>query len=227
MPSTKVVTGAAALLAAAALVGTGAALSSAATGTPTPSSSTAPSRPGGAGHSHTAVTGDELAKVTAAVKAKDAGVAVTSVQQDPDGSYDVFGTKAGAEVRLEVSKDLATITAAPAGRGGPGGPGGPGGHAHTAVTGDELAKVTAAVKAKDAGVAVTSVQQDPDGSYDVFGTKAGAEVRLEVSKDLTTITTGPGRPAAGNPDGAPGTDPDGTGTGTSSSSTSAGAVAPV
>ena len=139
MPSTKVVTGAAALLAAAALVGTGAALSSAATGTPTPapSSSTAPGRPGGAGHTHTAVTGAELAKVTAAVKAKDAGVAVTSVQQDPDGSYDVFGTK------------------------------------------------------------------------------AGAEVRLEVSKDLTTITTGPGRPAAGNPDGAPGTDPDGTGTGTS------------
>jgi hypothetical protein len=149
MPSTKVVTGAAALLAAAALVGTGAALSSAATGPPTPSSSTAPSRPGGAGHSHTAVTGDELAKVTAAVKAKDAGVAVTSVQQDPDGSYDVLGTK------------------------------------------------------------------------------AGAEVRLEVSKDLTTVTTGPGRPAAGAPDGAPDTDPNGTGTGTSSSSTSAGAVAPV
>src|SRR5215218_6749163 len=48
------------------------------------------------------------------------------------------------------------------------GPGGHGGAAHTLVTGDELAKVTAAVKAKDSAVTVTRVQKDPDGSYDVL-----------------------------------------------------------
>jgi hypothetical protein len=113
----------------------------------------------------------------------------------------VFGTKAGAPVRLEVSKDLKTITGE-TGRGGHGGPGG-GGPQDTPVTGAALTKVTAAVKAKDSAVTVTSVRMDPDGSYDVFGTKAGATVMLEVSKDLTTITThtgaspggGEGRPA--------------------------------
>ncbi len=75
---------------------------------------------------------------------------------------------------------------APGGHGGRGGPGG--GSAHTPVTGDELSKVTAAVRAEDAAVTVTSVRKDPDGSYDVFGTKAGAQVMLEASADLKTIT---------------------------------------
>ena len=42
---------------------------------------------------------------------------VQRVQKDPDGSYDVMGTKDGNPVMLEVSKDLKTIqarTAAPA-----------------------------------------------------------------------------------------------------------------
>lgn len=42
------------------------------------------------------MTGDEFAKVTAAMKAKDSSVTVTSVRKDPDGSYDVLGTKDGA-----------------------------------------------------------------------------------------------------------------------------------
>ncbi len=74
----------------------------------------------------TPVTGDELAKVTAAVAAKD-GVTVTSVQKDPDGSYDVFATKDGAHVMYEVSADLATITQnTGGGRGGQDTGGGPG-----------------------------------------------------------------------------------------------------
>ncbi len=77
-----------------------------------------------------------------------------------------------------------------------------GGHDHTPVTGDELAKVTAAVKAKDSAVTVTSVQKDEDGSYDVFGTKAGAPIGFEVSKDLTTVTER-SRPAGGRGPGAP------------------------
>ena len=72
---------------------------------------------------------------------------------------------------------------------------GGGGSADTPVTGAELTKVTDAMKAKDSAVTVTSVQKDPDGSYDVFGTKSGGQVRYEVSADLKTITqtTDPGR----------------------------------
>src|SRR6478735_4119123 len=109
----------------------------------------------GAPHQHTSVTGDELAKVTAAVTKKDSGVTVKQVLQDPDGSYDVFGTKGGEPVMLEVSKDLATVTERAGGPGGPGrgGDGGPGGAPNDkTVTGAELAKVKAAVKAEDAGV---------------------------------------------------------------------------
>ena len=35
---------------------------------------------------------------------------VTAVRKDPDGSYDVVGTKGGANVMFDVSADLATIT---------------------------------------------------------------------------------------------------------------------
>ena len=147
--------------------------------------------PGGGSHD-TPVTGAELTKVKDAVKAKDSSVSVQSVRQDPDGSYDVFGTKDGSPVMLEVSKDLKTITENTGGHrgghGGPGGPGGPGGGSHTPVTGAELTKVKDAVKAKDSSVSVQSVRQDPDGSYDVLGTKDGSPVMLEVSKDLKTIT---------------------------------------
>ena len=68
------------------------------------------------------------------------------------------------------------------------------------MTGTELTKVNAAVKANDSAVTVTEVRKDPDGSYDVFGTKAGANVMLEVSKDLKTITARTGGKGAGTPD---------------------------
>ncbi|WP_201787307.1 hypothetical protein [Actinoplanes sp. TFC3] len=91
-------------------------MASAAPATPSPSSSTGTN--GGRGGTHTPVTGDEAAKVTAAVKARDSAVTVTSVQKDADGSYDVFGTKAGAQVRYDVSADLKTITEGQGGHGG-------------------------------------------------------------------------------------------------------------
>jgi len=100
---------------------------------------------------------------------------------------------------------------------------GPGGGTHTAVTGTELSKVTAAVKAKDSAVTVTSVQKDEDGSYDVFGTKAGAQVMFDVSKDLKTITARTGGPGGGHghgPDGdGPGAPGGSTGSGTESNGT--------
>ena len=166
-----------------------------------------PGGPGGPGRAMgTAVTGTELAKVTAAVKAKDSAVSVTEVRKSPDGAYHAFGTKAGARVMVEVSKDLKTVTVRTGGPGGGHGPGGPGGAMDTPVTGTEAAKVTAAVKAKDSAVTVTSVRKDPDGSYDALGTKAGADVMVEVSKDLKTVTVrtgGPGGPGHGGPGGPP------------------------
>jgi hypothetical protein len=191
MGTNRILTGAAALVAAAGLVGTGAALSNAASTTPATASTSTAATPDGSANPNndTPVTGTALANVTAAVKAKDSAVTVTSVRMDPDGSYDVFGTKAGANVRFEVSKDLKTITT---GGGGGGHHGGGGGSNDTPVTGTALANVTAAVKANDSTVTVTSVRMDPDGSYDVFGTKAGTNVMLEVSKDLKTITANTG-----------------------------------
>ena len=200
MINTKIITAASGLVAATGIVIGAAAFS----GASTPAASTTAysvaggeSAAGAKGSNDTPVTGTALSTVTAAVKAKDSAVTVTSVRMDPDGSYDVFGTKAGAPVMLEVSKDLKTITTRTGGPGGGHQGGGGGGSNDTPVTGTALATVTAAVKAKDSAVTVTSVRMDPDGSYDVFGTKAGAPVMLEVSKDLKTITTrtgGPGGP---------------------------------
>ncbi len=83
-------------------------------------------------HQHTEVTGDEAAKVGDAVKAKDSAVTVETILKDPDGSYDVLGTKDGNRVRFEVSADLSTVTQQQRG-GGPRGMGrGMHGHGHGA-----------------------------------------------------------------------------------------------
>lgn len=146
---------------------------------------------GGAPHEHTAVTGDALTKVTDAVKAYNSGITVSSVEADPDGSYDVDGTLDGSEIRLDVSEDLATITERTGA--GPGGGGQRGdGSQDTAVTGDAATKVSDAVKAQDANLEVTEVRQDPDGSYDVLGTSGGEQVFYDVSEDLQTVTQNSG-----------------------------------
>lgn len=100
---------AAGAVAAGGLAVGGSAIASAATSTPAPSTS-AGSGDGRGASNDTPVTGDEAAKVTAAVTAKDSTVTVTSVRRDPDGSYDVLGTKAGNHVMYDVSADLKTIT---------------------------------------------------------------------------------------------------------------------
>ena len=203
--------GAASLAAVGALVLGGATFASAAdTPSPTTKSSagatnsadvngTGKDARGQGGSQDTPVTGDEAAKVSAAVT-------VESVRKDQDGSYDVLGTKAGARVMFDVSADLATITenAGGPGGGGRGDKGGMGGQ-HTEVTGDEAAKVSAVVTAKDSAVTVEKVQKDADGSYDVLGTKAGAKVMFDVSADLATVTENAGGPGAGGPGaGGPG-----------------------
>ena len=150
-------------------------------------------RGGMGGHEHTAVNGDELAKVTAAITAKDSAIEITEVQKDPDGSYDATGTKDGQPVRVEVSADLKDVQIGQGPGGGNVGPA-PGGHEHTAVTDDELTKVTEAITKMDSAVEITQVRKDPDGSYDAMGTKDGQPVRVEVSADLKDIQIGVGGP---------------------------------
>ena len=84
----------------------------------------------GGPHDHTPVTGSERTKVVDAVTEKYDDVKVVDVRQDPDGSYDVLGTRDGKPVMVQVSKDLKTVelrSAPPRGPGGPCGMGGPDG----------------------------------------------------------------------------------------------------
>lgn len=168
-----------------------------------------------------AVTGTAATNVKNAVKAKDASITVKGVRQAPDGSYRAFGTKAGKRVMVEVSKDLKTVTV----RTGLG-HGHHGHHRGTEVTGTALTDVKNAVKAKDSGVTVEKVYKESDGTYRAFGTKAGAHVRIDVSKDLKTVTVTAGKP--GGPGGHDGPRHDGApsgqtqgGSGSTSSSTTA------
>ncbi|MBP6995098.1 MAG: hypothetical protein KBB39_03040 [Phycicoccus sp.] len=195
MQRKKIILTAAGVALAGGLVAGGSALALADTATPSTGTS-ADANSGSAGtdgtsrmggHEHTPVTGDELTKVTDAVTAYDARITVSSVEKDPDGSYDVQATKDGADIRLEVSADLATITTG-GGKGGAGGRGGMGGSQDTPVTGDEADKVIAAVQAQDSAATITQVRMDPDGSYDAIGTKDGSPVMYDVSADLATIT---------------------------------------
>lgn len=195
-----------AAVAAALGLGIGGAASSFAD-TTAPSATSGSSTQGGSGtdtarpapHQHTAVTGSEAENVKKALAAKYSGVTVTKVEKDPDGSYDVHGTKSGNPVKYDISKDLKTIAerqGGPGGRGGHGrdGQGGPGTHQHTQVTGATLTNVKNAVTAKYSGVIIEKVLQDQDGSYDVLATKSGDRVMYEVSKDLKTITERQGGP---------------------------------
>lgn len=132
----------------------------------------------------TPLTGDALAKVKAAVAAKYPGATVDDANADRDGSgYDAFVTKKdGTRVVVELDKSF-TVTGERAGR-----PGGPGDGPHGApLTGDALAKVTAAVTAKYPGATVDFAEADREGSgYRAFITKKdGSHAAVELDKDYT------------------------------------------
>ena len=142
------------------------------------------------GHDHTPVTGAELAKVEAAVDAEDSAVTVQQCAQGPGRLLRRVrhqGRRSRDARGEQGPRDHHRTRAWAGAAAGVRGPGGPGGHhAHTPVTGAELTKVRNAVTAKYDDVTVRGVGKDPDGSYDVFGTRDGQPVMLEVSKDLKT-----------------------------------------
>jgi hypothetical protein len=145
----------------------------------------------------TLLTGGTAAKVEAAVLAKYAGATVQRLETDSDGVYEAhLVTAAGERVTVEVSK--AFVVTGTEARGGPGRHGGPGGGSgETALTGDTLAKVKAAVSARYAGATFDRVETDRDGAYEAHITTGAADrITVEVSKAFAVTGTeeGPSQP---------------------------------
>ena len=191
-------------------------IASAASGSGTPST-TAPQgaygAPGAGQHGprgpragETALTGDTLAKVTAAAVAKVPGATVDRAETDADGNakYEAHMTKAdGSHVTVYVNEAFAAVSVETAPRGPHGGRGhGPRGPraGETALTGDTLAKVTAAAVAKVPGATVDRAETDADGNakYEAHMTKAdGSHVTVYVNEAFAAVSveTAPaGRP---------------------------------
>jgi hypothetical protein len=134
--------------------------------------------------------------VKAAVLAAYPGASFTRVETDSDGVYEAHVvTAAGAPLTVELDKAFAVTgtEAKPAGGGGHGGRHGGkggGGAGETALTGDTLAKVKAAVLAKYAGATFTRVETDRGGVYEAhIVTAAGDKVTVEVDKAFAVTGT--------------------------------------
>jgi hypothetical protein len=143
MNKNRIVTGAAAVVAAAGIAFGGISLANAdegSTATPTttstgqaqstergaPSGNTDPSKP--MRSDEELLTGDTLAKVTAAVKAKEADATIERVETDSEGVYEAHMVRAdGTHITVQVDGTFA-VTAVQ--EGGPNGSGGPGGRGH-------------------------------------------------------------------------------------------------
>jgi uncharacterized membrane protein YkoI len=162
----------------------------------------------------TPLTGDTLAKVTAAAVAKVGGT-VDAATTETDSSnanaaYEAHVTKAdGSHVTVILDKDYNVLTVETGGPGGrPGGPhGGPGGgfgSGETELTGDTATKAKAAAVAKVGGTADrASTENDSsnaNAAYEVHVTKAdGTHVEVILDKSFAVLSVetrgdhGPGR----------------------------------
>src|SRR3954453_7180653 len=113
------------------------------TGTTTTATTTTPSRtaPGAQRSDEAALTGDALAKVTAAAKAKVPGATIDRVETDADGNaaYEAHMTATdGSRVTVYVDKSFNVVSVETGHQGGRG-HGGGGQHGNeTALTGDAL-----------------------------------------------------------------------------------------
>ena len=142
MNQNRIVTGAAAVVAAAGLAFGGMSLANA-DENPTASIPTPASTLGTTGHApghmngntdpskpmrsdEKLLTGDTLTKVTAAVKAKEPGATIQRVETDSEGVYEAHMVRAdGAHITVQVGRDFAVTGVQ---EGGPNGSGGPGDH---------------------------------------------------------------------------------------------------
>jgi uncharacterized membrane protein YkoI len=167
----------------------------------------------GPGNGEVAVTGATLTSIKAAIEAKYPGATVNRASTETDGTstdaYEAKITKADG-TRVEVLLDSSfAVTGEKADNGhgrrghgrGHGGPG-RGGNGETALTGDTLASVKAAVLAAYPGSTVTGASTETDGkstdAYEAKVTKADG-TKIEVFLDKAFAVTGdkaqPTRPA--------------------------------
>ena len=147
----------------------------------------------------TPLTGDTLAKATAAALAKVPGGKVVRAETEADGNaaYEVHMTDAsGAAVTVYLDKDFGVVSVDTSARGG-GRHGGRGHHGggprgdETPLTGDALSKASAAALAKVPGGKVVRAETDGDGValYEVHMTNAsGAPVTVYLDKDFSVVS---------------------------------------
>jgi uncharacterized membrane protein YkoI len=199
-----------AALAAVGLVG-GTVAAGAATGTSkatTTTTSTSGSKP--ARTPETPLTGDVLAKVTAAAIAKVGGTVDAATTEndstDPAAVYEAHVTKAdGSHVTVVLDKAYA-VRAVETGRGSGGprghGHGGFGGSGETPLTGDVATKAKAAAIAKVGGTADAATSENDSSNaaaaYEVHVTKAdGSHVTVILDKAYGVVAVETGGPGHG------------------------------
>ena len=149
------------------------------------------------GVTETELTGDDLAKATAAAQAAVPDGTIVRVETDADGAtYEVHMTKAdGTEVTVKMDANF-MVTAhrdrrprrRPQGRRSPA-------TARQTLTGDDLAKATAAAQAAVPDGTIVRVETDADGAtYEVHMTKAdGTEVTVKMDTSFTVTSTVDGK----------------------------------
>ena len=131
--------------------------------------------------------------MTAAAKAKVPGATIVRVETDADGNaaYEAHTTATdGSRVTVYVDKSFNVVSVETGHQGGRGHGGGKHGD-ETALTGDALAKVTAAAKAKVPGATIVRVETDLDGhaAYEAHMTAAdGSRVTVYVDKSFNVVT---------------------------------------
>lgn len=152
----------------------------------------------------TALTGDTLAKATAAATAKVPGATVEGAFAHDRGpaKYVVVMKKAdGSRVAVHLDAAFAVIDVR---TGRERGPHGPGRRGETALTGATLAKVTAAAKAKVPGATVDRAETDSGGraKYEAHMTKAdGTRVTVYVNAAFEAIAVEDAPAGRGGPGG--------------------------
>jgi uncharacterized membrane protein YkoI len=169
----------------------------------TPKTSTTPTAPT-ARTPETPLTGDVLAKVTAAAIAKVGGTvdAATTENDSPNAAakYEAHLTKAdGTHVTVVLDAAYAVLSVETGGPGGRGGLGPGGGDGETPLTGDVATKAKAAALAKVGGTADAATTEN-DGSnaaaaYEVHVTKTdGTHVTVILDKDYDVLSVETGGP---------------------------------
>jgi uncharacterized membrane protein YkoI len=143
----------------------------------------------------TPLTGDDLAKATEAALKAAPGSTVERAETDGDGdAFEVHVTNAdGTKSTVKLNADFSVKTVE-AGRQRGGGPHQANGKTETPLTGDELAKATAAAATAAPGSTVERAETDADGdAFEVHVTNADgtrSTVKLNADFSVKTVEAG-------------------------------------